>query len=479
MFVCVLLQSVLLTYVTAKKPSQCTFIVKTSFDNCGSRKAELKTFKDDEKNRIYNVSSSSQNNISKTCTNCRSLFNVARFRRHSFSSKTLVQISDMLHRCCGNCTKYYLTDIFTAIDDTNRTYLDKFDIIYPAHAESSLTLLHGFHFIPVYNIPSAYYFTIQKSDRKIALSMVYGCLNMWPLLAICILMSFIAGFIAWIMETWSNKEEFPRPFLHGLLEGFWWSFVSMTTVGYGDKSPKSIPARIFAVFWILTGITICSIYVAALTTQIMEARSTEDPQLVGMKVGALRHRLHDSLIISQHGGILREIEFNNTVVGVIDLVRSLERGEIDGFLVSRSTYYYYARVTHDVKKYRLKAASIRHVKMVKTEKHFRGEKLVTGMLVKSRKDYEYFRQYFKSNWLQIQGCYSYDLNYKDKKFVRDGSNPVAGLFFPFFGGSLIILAVIGFFGIIYEIRRYVIAKRGQKCEDEEEKHVIYETAIME
>ena len=29
-----------------------------------------------------------------------------------------------------------------------------------------------------------------------------------------------------------NAEEFPRSFFRGIFEGFWWSFVSMTTVGY-------------------------------------------------------------------------------------------------------------------------------------------------------------------------------------------------------------------------------------------------------
>ena len=33
-----------------------------------------------------------------------------------------------------------------------------------------------------------------------------------------------------------NKEEFPRPFLLGWFEGFWWSFVSMTTVGKGPST---------------------------------------------------------------------------------------------------------------------------------------------------------------------------------------------------------------------------------------------------
>ena len=43
------------------------------------------------------------------------------------------------------------------------------------------------------------------------------------------------------------------------MEGAWWSFISMTTVGYGDKTPRTVAARIFAVFWILVGIVTFSI----------------------------------------------------------------------------------------------------------------------------------------------------------------------------------------------------------------------------
>ena len=97
---------------------------------------------------------------------------------------------------------------------------------------------------------------------------ILGCVNMWPLLTICLLLSLIAGFIVWILDTWDNSAQFPRPFPHGLVEGFWWSVVSMTTVGYGDKSPKSFPARMFAIFWIIIGITVTSIYIASLASQV-------------------------------------------------------------------------------------------------------------------------------------------------------------------------------------------------------------------
>ena len=32
-------------------------------------------------------------------------------------------------------------------------------------------------------------------------------------------------------DTWYNPDEFPRKFPKGPMEGVWWAFVSMTTVG--------------------------------------------------------------------------------------------------------------------------------------------------------------------------------------------------------------------------------------------------------
>ena len=55
------------------------------------------------------------------------------------------------------------------------------------------------------------------------------------------------------------------------MDGFWWGFVTMTTVGYGDKVPKTFVARLFSVMWILMGITMTSLYVAELSAHTMLA----------------------------------------------------------------------------------------------------------------------------------------------------------------------------------------------------------------
>ena len=91
--------------------------------------------------------------------------------------------------------------------------------------------------------------------------------------------------------------------------------------------------------------------------------------------------------------------------------------------------------------------------MLRTDLDFKGEKVVAGMLVKSRDHYEFFRHYFENNWLQIQACNSFDLNSKDDPSESEQSGHFEGLFYQFLCGSLITTAFICCFGLGYEIYR--------------------------
>ena len=53
---------------------------------------------------------------------------------------------------------------------------------------------------------------------------------------------------------------------------------------YGDKSPRSYLARIFAISWILLGITIFSMFTASLTTILQSASLEVPPIIYGKKV---------------------------------------------------------------------------------------------------------------------------------------------------------------------------------------------------
>ena len=273
---------------------------------------------------------------------------------------------------------------------------------------------------------------------------------MWPLIVICLLLCIIAGFFMWILDTWKNKDDFPRPFFAGMMEGFWWGFVSMTTVGFGDRTPKSLPGRVFAVVWILIGVTVISIFVGTLASEIMQLKKPETPELKGKTVGALEDRLFESLIIAQHGGILKEIAFNNTISGITDLVIQLKKKTIDGFLVTKPTYHYYCMTIKDNSRYKQYDTK---VELTTTVKDFTKDQLFSGILVNESDINTFFRRYYESNWVQIQGCFNYELNSKVNKFTVRNRFPMDTLFVPFLGGTLVFVAAIAVFGIIYEVQR--------------------------
>ena len=87
--------------------------------------------------------------------------------------------------------------------------------------------------------------------------------------AILVLVSviFIFGFLVWLFERKKNKEEFGSGF-KGVLQGFWWSAVTMTTVGYGDKSPRTFGGRFIGLIWMFMAIIMISTLTAGIASSL-------------------------------------------------------------------------------------------------------------------------------------------------------------------------------------------------------------------
>ncbi len=100
----------------------------------------------------------------------------------------------------------------------------------------------------------------------------------------------VIGLLMWFFERRRNPqfEEAPG---QGIASGFWWSAVTMTTVGYGDKAPVTLGGRVVALVWMFVAIIIISSFTAAITSALTVSQldtAVQGPDdLPSVRVGAL------------------------------------------------------------------------------------------------------------------------------------------------------------------------------------------------
>ena len=104
-------------------------------------------------------------------------------------------------------------------------------------------------------------------EKALAFLSSFFSMNFFKALGGLAVVILIFGFLEWLFERKKNEEEFSNG-IRGLWEGFWWSAVTMTTVGYGDKSPRTTGGRIVALIWMFTAIIIISGFTASIASSL-------------------------------------------------------------------------------------------------------------------------------------------------------------------------------------------------------------------
>jgi ABC-type amino acid transport substrate-binding protein len=101
----------------------------------------------------------------------------------------------------------------------------------------------------------------------------------------------IVGTLVWALERRANSAQFPDDPGRGVASGFWWATVTMTTVGYGDKTPRSALGRLVALVWMLMSMVIIASVTAtiasSLTVDRLNARIQGPEDLGRFKVGVI------------------------------------------------------------------------------------------------------------------------------------------------------------------------------------------------
>ena len=90
------------------------------------------------------------------------------------------------------------------------------------------------------------------------------------------------------LMTLVDHREFPNVF-----RGMWWALQTVTTVGYGDVTPRRVPGRLVAAVVMFQGIALLAIVTAAVTSSFVERAQRADA-VSGAAAEQLEHDHRDA-----------------------------------------------------------------------------------------------------------------------------------------------------------------------------------------
>lgn len=151
------------------------------------------------------------------------------------------------------------------------------------------------------------------------------------------------GLLVWIAERRANPDQFGGNPVRGLGNGFWFSAVTMTTVGYGDKAPVSPAGRFLALIWMFASIIIISFFTGAIasafTTSQLEGRVAGPKDLPRARVGAVTG--------SAGAESLRDRGVRSTrYASVPEGLAALAAGDLDAFVHDEPILRYHLERNH-------------------------------------------------------------------------------------------------------------------------------------
>ena len=125
-------------------------------------------------------------------------------------------------------------------------------------------------------------------------SAVFDAFLSWAFLKVILALLallLIAAVALWLCERRGNDEHFRPDARRGISDGLWWAAVTMTTVGYGDKTAKTQLGRAIAGVWMFAAIVAISLFTAQvaslLTLRSLGGRVHGPADLPNVQVGTL------------------------------------------------------------------------------------------------------------------------------------------------------------------------------------------------
>lgn len=98
----------------------------------------------------------------------------------------------------------------------------------------------------------------------------YGAVasHLGVLVALMLGLLLVTGVLVWLFERRGHRARASETSIGSVFEGLYWAVVTMTTVGYGDKTPRTNSGRAVAVAWMLGSLVLISLLSSSLVAQL-------------------------------------------------------------------------------------------------------------------------------------------------------------------------------------------------------------------
>lgn len=166
----------------------------------------------------------------------------------------------------------------------------------------------------------------------------------WFILVLVIVTIF--AFFLWLAERKGNALQF-HPGPQGVLDGIWWAFVTMSTVGYGDKIPKTSIGKILAITWMFFAISLFFLASGVISSELTISKLQSNIQNAGdlrtVRVGAIYNSGYAETLL-RHG--IKPVLFESPEVAI----EAVENKSIDAFVYDLSFLNYILERDQKMKK---------------------------------------------------------------------------------------------------------------------------------
>lgn len=104
-----------------------------------------------------------------------------------------------------------------------------------------------------------------REEQSAKWKLIFSQETLLLFVALAIYVVVVANLI-WFFER--KEQTFSTPWFSGVAQGAWWTIVTMSTVGYGDFSPKTRIGRLLATFVIFSGICLFGLLIASFSSAL-------------------------------------------------------------------------------------------------------------------------------------------------------------------------------------------------------------------